>query len=94
MTLRDHFREKVQEIKLIAASDAESSREQSRTDDWALEYISVTWLQPIMEAFDDDGSGYITITEVNQFTESLPTELGWRYVSSIVLIYAAIHMSW
>ncbi|CAL1709515.1 unnamed protein product [Somion occarium] len=77
MTLRDHFREKVQEIKLIAASDAESSREQSRTDDWALEYISVTWLQPIMEAFDDDGSGYITITEVNQFTESLPTELGW-----------------
>ena len=76
MTLRDHFREKVQEIKLDAAAGA--SKEQLRTDDWALDYISVTWLQPIMEAFDDDGSGYVTIAEINQFTDSMPKDLGWR----------------
>lgn len=76
MTLRDHFREKVQEIKLDAA--AGSSKEQLRTDDWALDYISVTWLQPIMEAFDDDGSGYVTIAEINQFTDAMPKDLGWR----------------
>ena len=76
MTLRDHFREKVQEIKLGAS--VEVSKEQPRTDDWALDYISVAWLQPIMEAFDDDGSGYITIAEINQFTDAIPKDLGWR----------------
>ncbi|KAK7678018.1 hypothetical protein QCA50_018958 [Cerrena zonata] len=46
-------------------------------DDWAYHYISLAWLQPIMEAFDDDGSGYITVTEVNRFSESMPKELKW-----------------
>lgn len=46
-------------------------------DDWAYHYISLAWLQPIMEAFDDDGSGYITVTEVNRFTETMPKDLKW-----------------
>ena len=77
MTLRDHFREKVQEIKLDAAAGA--SKEQLRTDDWTLDYISVTWLQPIMEAFDDDASGYVSIAEVNRLMDMRPSSLGWRY---------------
>ena len=50
-------------------------------DDWAYHYISVAWLQPIMEAFDDDGSGYITVTEVNRFTETMPKDLKWTCVN-------------
>ncbi|CAL1709434.1 unnamed protein product [Somion occarium] len=46
-------------------------------DDWAYHYISLAWLQPIMEAFDDDGSGYITVTEINRFTDGKPKELRW-----------------
>ena len=76
MTLRDHFREKVQSLKF--EPDSDTSSEPLRTDDWALEYVSVTWLRPIMEAFDDDGSGYVTIAEINQFTDSMPKDLGWR----------------
>lgn len=49
------------------------------TDEWALPYIDIKWLQPIVESFDEDGSGYVTIAEINNFTQSRPTELGWRY---------------
>ena len=47
-------------------------------DAWAIKFIDLTWLQPISEAFDDDASGFITITEVNQFTSSRPAD--WRFV--------------
>ncbi|KAJ3484626.1 hypothetical protein NLI96_g5521 [Meripilus lineatus] len=47
------------------------------TDEWALPYIDIKWLQPIVESFDEDGSGYVTIAEINNFTQSRPTELGW-----------------
>lgn len=45
-------------------------------DAWALEFLEVQHLQPIMEAFDDDASGFITVNEVNKFTTSRP--LDWR----------------
>jgi hypothetical protein len=45
-------------------------------DAWAIKFIDVTRLQPISEAFDDDASGFITISEMNQFTGSRPPD--WR----------------
>jgi hypothetical protein len=48
------------------------------SDAWAIKFIDLTWLQPISEAFDDDASGFITITEVNRFTSSRPGD--WRFV--------------
>jgi hypothetical protein len=45
-------------------------------DFWALACISTRTLQPVLEAFDDDSSGFITIKEVNQLTASKPK--GWR----------------
>jgi hypothetical protein len=45
-------------------------------DAWAIKYIDVMWVQPILEAFDDDASGFITVTEVNRFTSSRPAD--WR----------------
>ena len=66
MTLRDHFQEK----------DPQDSADIDIQDDWALRYIDATWLQAIMEAFDDDASGYITVMELNHFANACPE--GWR----------------
>jgi hypothetical protein len=45
-------------------------------DAWAIKYIDIMRLQPIMEAIDDDASGFITIGEVNRLTASRPID--WR----------------
>ncbi|KAI0744888.1 hypothetical protein C8Q76DRAFT_663578 [Earliella scabrosa] len=44
----------------------------SNSDEWALEHINIHRLQAINEAFDDDGSGFITLAEVNEFTGLCP----------------------
>ncbi|KAJ7739936.1 hypothetical protein B0H16DRAFT_1568368 [Mycena metata] len=43
-------------------------------DDWALHYLSVSRLQSISEAFDDDASGFVTVAEANTFTASRPVD--------------------
>jgi len=68
MTLRDHFREKAADI---------DTKAQNRHDDWALQYIDLNWLNHIMDAFDDDGTGFITIGEINRFTDDMPQTLSW-----------------
>lgn len=45
-------------------------------DLWALNYISMRNIQPILEAFDDDGSGFVSIREVNQLSNARPRD--WR----------------
>jgi hypothetical protein len=45
-------------------------------DSWALEYINVRQIQPLIEAIDDDGSSFVTVNEVNDFTSRRPK--GWR----------------
>lgn len=46
-------------------------------DDWALHYIDVVHLDPIVEAIDDDFSGFISIHEANRFAVARPKN--WRY---------------
>lgn len=46
---------------------------------WLLEYIDVAHVRPIVEAMDADGSGFISVKEVNMFARSKPNE--WRYGS-------------
>ncbi|KAJ6610468.1 hypothetical protein B0H10DRAFT_411247 [Mycena sp. CBHHK59/15] len=71
MALRDHFQEK--------STDGQPHEHDAiivdKSDEWALEYINVVRLQPILEAFDDDASGFVTVAEVNTFTTLRP--LGW-----------------
>ena len=55
----------------------------SDSDQWALEYLGVSWLQPLMDAFDEDASGYVTIAEVNRLMDTRPSELTWRYVQLV-----------
>jgi len=44
-------------------------------DPWAVAYLTIQNLQPIMEELDDDGSGFITTEEVNMFYTECPE--GW-----------------
>ncbi len=48
-------------------------------DSWALAYIDIAHVQPIMETVDDDGTGFISIKEVNTFVTSRPPD--WTYVN-------------
>ncbi|KAG6908712.1 hypothetical protein DXG01_003645, partial [Tephrocybe rancida] len=41
-------------------------------DRWALAYINAAYVQPILEAVDDDGTGFISIKEVNTFVAERP----------------------
>ena len=43
-------------------------------DRWAIEYISLTRVRPVLEAFDDDASGWISVKEANAFTSSRPLD--------------------
>ena len=74
-TLQDHFNERVQEEP---KSPTNPSDKLANTDDWAAQFISLAWLQPITEVFDENRSGYISITELNRFTDSIPEDLEWR----------------
>jgi hypothetical protein len=46
-----------------------STTSESNTDDskWVLEYIDVAYVQPIVEAIDEDSSGFISVKEANSF---------------------------
>lgn len=79
MTLRDHFADRAAGSGNSTFSNSDSAAHPNpEQDEWARQYVDVKYLQPIMDAIDDDGSGHVTIAEVNQFTELLPSSLGWR----------------
>ena len=46
------------------------------SDQWTLQYISVNYVRNILEAFDDDASGFVTVKEANNLTRYRP--LDWR----------------
>ncbi|CAK5278153.1 unnamed protein product [Mycena citricolor] len=82
MALRDHFQEQVGQVNRTEADKA---------DAWALEYFNVLCLQPISEAFDDDASGFVTVSEANEFTASRP--LGWSLPRWIAYWAAGHHQT-
>ena len=70
LAIRDFYHEKLEDQKKqSAASDQDP-------DAWALKYITIQTVQPLMEAFDDDASGFITVAEANRLTSSRPVD--WR----------------
>ncbi|KAI0266959.1 hypothetical protein BC834DRAFT_842690 [Gloeopeniophorella convolvens] len=73
LALRDHYLEKLAlEDGTYGAGAA--AHKASDEDAWAITFMDITWLQPILEAFDDDASGFITISEMNRFTDSSPQD--------------------
>ena len=65
MTLKDYYAEKV-------ANDSNFRN----SEGWAVSYIDIRRARSILEAFDDDASGFVTINEVNNFVRSKPKD--WR----------------
>ncbi|KAJ6481736.1 hypothetical protein C8R45DRAFT_1002875 [Mycena sanguinolenta] len=77
MALRDHFQEKDHRRKSAGAdetSDDQAGIAFDKADEWTLQYISVVRLQPISEAWDDDASGFVTVSETNAFTTARPLD--------------------
>ncbi|KAI0252756.1 hypothetical protein BJV78DRAFT_266553 [Lactifluus subvellereus] len=76
LALRDHYLEMfASEAPTVRGMSSIATVDSSQNSDaWAIKFINVMQLQPIMEAFDDDASGFITITEMNRFTSSRPVD--------------------
>ncbi|KAI0820569.1 hypothetical protein BC628DRAFT_1329894 [Trametes gibbosa] len=76
LALRDYCLERLDKLRKNESTFIDCDRPTNITehDEWTLEYISVTRLQAIIEAFDDDASGFITVGEVNAFTASKPRQ--------------------
>ena len=79
--MRDYFREKLEQAKRSKnpVTPTVPASQMNAQDEWTLEYINVTRVQPIIEAFDDEAasSGYISVEEVNTFVSS-PRPDNWR----------------
>ena len=96
LSLRDHYLEKVASgtgsILGVGPAGITGSPD---PDAWAIKYIDIMRLQPILEAIDDDASGFITIGEMNRFTSSRPIDwrlvLPHKYVDTISWIFSLLH---
>ena len=67
MSLKDYYVEKI----------TGESGSLKGPDSWTLGYINIGRARSILEAFDDDASGYVTVSEVNNLTRLRPRD--WRY---------------
>ena len=67
MALKDYYIEKATGVSAGSLVGA---------DKWALKYIQISRVRAILEAFDDDASGFVTTQEINAFTRARP--LDWR----------------
>jgi hypothetical protein len=70
--------DKLKEIATVASNAIPSMPPE---DQWALEFISVHRVKPLIEAVDDDCSSFASVAEVNAFTAGRPA--GWRYATDL-----------
>ncbi|KAI0645299.1 hypothetical protein C8Q79DRAFT_1011379 [Trametes meyenii] len=77
LAIHDYYMQRLDDQQRTVAVSSAKSQDAviSDGDVWALECLDLMHLQPIVEAFDNDASGFVTIQEVNYFTTSRPQ--GW-----------------
>ncbi|KAG6840654.1 hypothetical protein C0991_005333 [Blastosporella zonata] len=65
LALKDYYDSRISR-EVDPHRDSQSREEQGTDidDTWAMSYIDISFLQPIAEAIDDDGSGLISVKEV------------------------------
>jgi isocitrate dehydrogenase kinase/phosphatase len=68
----------LKETEDFALATAFASANQKASDMLAFQYINITGIRPILEAFDDDYTGFVSIREANQLLLSKPKD--WRFV--------------
>ncbi|RPD68326.1 hypothetical protein L226DRAFT_527321 [Lentinus tigrinus ALCF2SS1-7] len=61
-----------QAMEEIADIASRADPHASPEDEWALQFITVLRIQPLIEALDDDVSSFVTIAEANAFTAARP----------------------
>ena len=49
-----------------------------RSDQWLLSYVDVSNINSLVEAFDDDASGFVSVHEANLFSSSKSKD--YKYV--------------
>ncbi|OCH83957.1 hypothetical protein OBBRIDRAFT_892061 [Obba rivulosa] len=76
MALRDYFNENMVEGRK-GQKPSDSGDKWTAGEEWTFAYIGPRWQLRIMEAIDDDASGYVTIAELNKFTDAMPRSLQW-----------------
>ena len=69
---------------LLQASARDAGDKES--DEWVMDYIDVAYVQPIVEAMDEDGSGFISVKEANSFALSRPKGLRYDLINSTLVI--------
>ncbi|KAI0038795.1 hypothetical protein FA95DRAFT_1551039, partial [Auriscalpium vulgare] len=74
LALRDYYEEKIHSETPKIKGISTTKNDETDPDAWAIKYIDVMHLQPILEAFDDDASSFITVSEMNRFTSSRPID--------------------
>ncbi|KAJ6579585.1 hypothetical protein DFH09DRAFT_1246123 [Mycena vulgaris] len=96
LALNDYYTEKfaTNDIKAVSAPPTSSVAKKTgkaipKDDRWALKYVNVTHVQAILEAVDDDGTGFVSIKEANDFAVSRPK--GWSLLRWVALWAAGWH---
>ncbi|TFY62376.1 hypothetical protein EVG20_g6725 [Dentipellis fragilis] len=81
LAVHDHFTEQRQTRRPANGSLPEDTDavKTNTSDEWALEYINIIRIQPLIEAMDDDVSSFVTISEVNAFTRARPVDWSLPY---------------
>jgi len=82
MSLKDYYVEK---------STGESGSLKG-PDSWAIQYINIGRARSILEAFDDDASGFVTVNEVNNLTRLRPRDWRCALSSRACMVYRFIHV--
>ncbi|KAL0950423.1 hypothetical protein HGRIS_010376 [Hohenbuehelia grisea] len=83
IAIRDHFQEVLQSDDLKPPAAAKMR--------WALQYLSVSRLHSLIDSFDEDGSGFVTVKEVNDLTQLMPTD--WSLPECLVYWSAGYHLA-
>jgi len=86
LALHDHFAERAtktsswSQAKATPPPDDTIAGDDDEYDDkddiWALQYLTIHRIQPVVEALDEDGSSFVTVNELNAFISARPK--GWR----------------
>ncbi|KAK0244015.1 hypothetical protein EDD85DRAFT_759720 [Armillaria nabsnona] len=84
LALYDHLVEKLGGV-------GTSGRASDENDLWALSYFNGAHVQPLLEAIDDDATGFITTREINTFIESVPEH--WTILQWIAYWAEGWHLS-
>ncbi|KZV91703.1 hypothetical protein EXIGLDRAFT_719097 [Exidia glandulosa HHB12029] len=77
--VQDYFRAKATKLEPLTpltppptSTSSLPSHLSDQPEGWAINYVTLTRWRPILEAFDDDTSGWISISNVNSFTSGRP----------------------